>query len=75
MADFSDYIVYVDESGDQGLVSIDAHYPVFVLALCIFEEQAYRQQGQVGPEVLPPEQQKAPVLPPRPTVDRESPVL
>lgn len=31
---FSDYIVYVDESGDHGPVSSD--YPVFVLAFCIF---------------------------------------
>jgi hypothetical protein len=28
----SDYIVYVDESGDHGLVSVDPEYPVFVLA-------------------------------------------
>ncbi len=38
---FSDYIVYVDESGDHGLVSIDPQYPVFVLAFCIFEKSAY----------------------------------
>ena len=29
---FSDYVVYVDESGDHSLTSIDADYPVFVLA-------------------------------------------
>jgi hypothetical protein len=29
--DFSDYIVYVDESGDHGLVNIDTQYPIFVL--------------------------------------------
>lgn len=33
---FSDYVVYVDESGDHSLASIDPDYPVFVLALCIF---------------------------------------
>jgi hypothetical protein len=38
---FSDYIVYVDESGDHGLVSIDPEYPVFVLIFCIFSKQDY----------------------------------
>lgn len=38
---FSDYIVFVDESGDHGLVSIDLNYPIFVLALCIFRKQDY----------------------------------
>ena len=38
---FSDYIVYVDESGDHGLVSIDPEYPVFVLVFCIFQKQEY----------------------------------
>ena len=38
---FSDYIVYVDESGDHGLESIDREYPVFVLVFCIFQKQEY----------------------------------
>ena len=38
---FSDYIVYVDESGDHGLKTIDAHYPVFVLVFCIFKKNDY----------------------------------
>lgn len=38
---FSDYIVYVDESGDHGLQSIDPNYPVFVLAFCVFHKQAF----------------------------------
>lgn len=38
---FSDYIVYVDESGDHGLKTIDANYPVFVLAFCIFCKDQY----------------------------------
>lgn len=42
--EFSNYIVYVDESGDHGLVSIDANYPVFVLAFCIFEKESYRNR-------------------------------
>lgn len=38
---FGEYIVYVDESGDHGLESVDPHYPVFVLAFCIFRKQEY----------------------------------
>lgn len=38
---YSDYIVYVDESGDHSLVSIDPEYPVFVLSFCIFRKDAY----------------------------------
>lgn len=38
---FSDYIVYVDESGDHGLDGIDPDYPVFVLAFCIFKKAEY----------------------------------
>jgi hypothetical protein len=38
---FDDYIVFVDESGDHGLESIDPHYPMFVLAFCIFEKESY----------------------------------
>ncbi len=41
---FSDYIVYVDESGDHGLRNIDREYPVFVLAFCIFHKQPYVEQ-------------------------------
>lgn len=38
---FSDYIVYVGESGDHNLESIDDKYPVFVLAFCIFNKNEY----------------------------------
>lgn len=38
---FSDYIVYVDESGDHGLITIDPSYPVFVLVFCIFKKDDY----------------------------------
>lgn len=38
---FSDYIVYVDESGDHGLTTIDPYYPVFVLVFCIFKKCDY----------------------------------
>lgn len=37
----SDYIVYVDESGDHSLISIDPEYPVFVLSFCIFRKNIY----------------------------------
>lgn len=37
----SDYIVYVDESGDPTLTSIDLEYPVFVLSFCIFQKTVY----------------------------------
>lgn len=40
---FSNYIVYVDESGDHGLKSINPQNPVFVLAFCVFEKTDYRQ--------------------------------
>lgn len=38
---FSDYIVYADESGDHSLTSIDPKYPMFVLAFCIFHKNEY----------------------------------
>lgn len=38
---YSDYVVFVDESGDHGLVSIDDNYPVFVLDFCIFRKEDY----------------------------------
>lgn len=37
----SDYIVYVDESGDHSLDSINPDWPVFVLCFCIFPVNAY----------------------------------
>src|SRR5690606_21864584 len=41
---FSKYIVYVDESGDHSLQSIDDNYPVFVLAFCVFHKRPYSEQ-------------------------------
>lgn len=41
---FSDYIVYVDESGDHSLASIDRDYPVFVLAFCVFHKRHYAEK-------------------------------
>lgn len=41
MPGYSDYIVYVDESGDHSLDSIDEDYPIFVLSCCLFEKSQY----------------------------------
>ena len=41
MENFGEYIVYVDESGDYSLSSIDPSYPMFVLAFCIFRKSDY----------------------------------
>jgi hypothetical protein len=40
----SDFIVYVDESGDHCLTRIDPLYPLFVLSLCIFHKSTYCEQ-------------------------------
>ncbi len=39
-----DYLVFVDESGDHGLASVDPTYPVFVLVFCLVRKRAYSQQ-------------------------------
>lgn len=41
---FGKYIVYVDESGDHAMQSIDDQYPVFVLAFCVFHKGHYSDQ-------------------------------
>jgi len=38
---FSDFIVYVDESGDHGMQTLDPNYPMFVLAFCVFHKRHY----------------------------------
>lgn len=38
---YSNFVVYVDESGDHSLESIDEQYPVFVLAFCVFQKAYY----------------------------------
>lgn len=40
-AGHSDFIIYVDESGDHSLDSIDPDYPVFVLSFCVFRKSDY----------------------------------
>ena len=39
--EYSDYIVYVDESGDHSLNKINPFYPLFVLSLCVFRKEYY----------------------------------
>ena len=39
--DFSDCIVFADESGDHGLERIDPHFPIFALALCVVRIEEY----------------------------------
>jgi hypothetical protein len=41
---FSDFIVYVDESGDHSLTSINPQHPVFALAFCIVKKASYVDQ-------------------------------
>jgi hypothetical protein len=41
MPDFSDYVIYADESGDHNLERINPEYPVFVLTFCIFRKSDY----------------------------------
>lgn len=43
MAGFSDYIVFVDESGDHGMASINEAFPLFVLACCLISKRDYME--------------------------------
>lgn len=47
---FSDYIVYADESGDHSLVSIDPQFPVFALVFCLIHKVNYTEK--IVPSVL-----------------------
>jgi hypothetical protein len=40
-SEFSDYIVFVDESGSPTLSPIDPNHPVFVLVFCVFKKSTY----------------------------------
>lgn len=40
-ADYSDYLVFVDESGDHNLVQIDPQFPIFVLLFTIIRKDDY----------------------------------
>lgn len=40
----SDFMIFIDESGDHSLISIDPLYPLFVLTFCIVNKNEYAQQ-------------------------------
>lgn len=40
---YSKYVVYVDESGDHSLETVNPHYPIFVLAFCVFHKTHYSE--------------------------------
>lgn len=40
---FSNFVVYVDESGDHAMQNPDPAYPIFVLAFCVFYKQHYSE--------------------------------
>jgi hypothetical protein len=42
MAEFADYIVFADESGDHGLDAYSGEYPVLVLAFALIAKESYR---------------------------------
>lgn len=39
--DFSDFLIFADESGDHGLANIDPQFPAFALTFCIMSKDAY----------------------------------
>jgi hypothetical protein len=41
---YSNFVVYVDESGDHGMQTLDANYPYFVLAFCVFYKRHYSEK-------------------------------
>ncbi|HYC71917.1 MAG TPA: DUF3800 domain-containing protein [Opitutaceae bacterium] len=45
--EFSDYLVYVDESGDHGLENVSVDFPVFVLLFVVIKKSDYL--GQICP--------------------------
>lgn len=42
---FSQHLVFVDESGDHGLATLDPSYPMFVLAFCLFTKADYVERA------------------------------
>lgn len=44
LGDQSNFIVYVDESGDHGMQNVDKNYPIFVLAFCVFYKRHYSEK-------------------------------
>jgi Protein of unknown function (DUF3800) len=46
LPNFSDYIVFIDESGSPTLSPMDPDYPIFVLIFCVFAKAAYCDEIQ-----------------------------
>lgn len=44
VGNYGDYIIFVDESGDHGLQSIDQDYPIFALVFVIIKKQDYLEK-------------------------------
>lgn len=41
---YSSFVVYVDESGDHGMQTVDPNYPIFVLAFCVLHKRHYSEK-------------------------------
>lgn len=50
LREYSNFSIYVDESGDHGLVNINPEYPLFVLTFCLVAKNEYG--AQVIPEMV-----------------------
>ncbi|TIQ35976.1 MAG: DUF3800 domain-containing protein [Mesorhizobium sp.] len=50
--EFGEFIIYVDESGDHSLTSIDENFPVFCLAFCIFKKSDYMEKAVPAMQAL-----------------------
>lgn len=48
MDDFSDFIIFADESGDHGMENIDTEFPVFALVFCVFSKNDYSRNVEPG---------------------------
>lgn len=47
--EFSDYVIFADESGDHGLETIDPQFPAFALIFCVFRKDEYNEV--IEPEI------------------------
>lgn len=50
--EFSDYIVFIDESGSPTLSNIDPDYPIFVLIFCVVNKKIYAEKIQPAIKML-----------------------
>lgn len=49
---YSDYIIYVDESGDHSITSINPRYPLFVLSFCVIRKDFYTHRISTAMRML-----------------------